>query len=190
MECIILGGTFNPPHIGHLYLAEVAAREYSCGTVLFVPSNVPAHKSLEGNTRTGDRLRMVKLAVRGNPRLKVDDCEIRRGGISYSIDTVRYVKEKYGLKEKPGLVLGNDLVQGFKTWKEWERLCDEARIIVARRNPEALSGADFPHSRIENPILPVSSSFIREQVRTGGVFRYLVTESVYSYIRRHNLYAD
>lgn len=190
MECIILGGTFNPPHIGHLFLSEFAARECSCGLVLLVPSHLPAHKSLEGNIQTRDRLRMLGLAVKGNPKLKVDDCEIRRGGVSYSIDTVRYVKEKFGLREKPGLILGDDLVPGFHSWKEWERLIDEAQIIIARRGPEPGIEADFPHTLIENPVLPVSSSYIREQVRLGGAFRYLVTESVYSYINRRNLYAD
>ena len=190
MNLILLGGSFNPPHLGHLFLAEVLRVDLQCPRILFIPANIPAHKTPPGSVTPAQRLRMVSLAIRGNPSLGVDDCEIRRGGVSYTIETVREIKDRLKLREKPGLVLGDDLVESFHTWKDWESLCEEASIIVAGRQAVPVREPDFTHVPLRNLKIPVSSSDIRERVRTGGAFRYLVTENIYTYIKRHGLYAD
>ena len=187
MKLAILGGTFDPPHIGHFFLADMMTVEVGYDLVLFIPSNIPAHKTVESNITPEARLKMLEQALSDTPRFGIDDCELRRGGISYSIDTVRDIKGRYG--GKPGLIIGDDLVEGFSSWKESEALLREADIFVARRNrqdrPICLS-----HTHLDNIRIPVSSTEVRKRIRNKQAFRYLVTEKIYSYIRENHLYVD
>jgi len=201
MRLAILGGTFNPVHVGHLFLAEEVQALLGYDRILFVPANIPVHKTMPVEVGARHRLRMLRLAVAGRPGFQVEDCELKRGGNSYMIDTLLYALERFRPEGRPGLIIGEDLVEGFPAWKQAERLAELAELIVARRGPATPAKPDmevgakpawpFPASvrRIENLLLPVSSSEIRRRLASGRPTRHLVPERVLRYIRRHRLYA-
>lgn len=188
IKLALLGGTFNPIHMGHLFLAEEVLRSLHYERVAFVPSYRPAHKSLNPADDPRKRLEMVKLAIEGRDEFFVEDCEILRASTSYTMDTVDYLQVKCDVEGKIGLVIGDDLVPGFRTWKMVDRLLSTVRVVIAHRStPERLP---FPgdHVYLENAVLPISSSDIRARVRGGKAFRYLVPEKIYEYIREERLY--
>jgi nicotinate-nucleotide adenylyltransferase len=187
VKTVVIGGTFNPVHIGHLYLAEEVRTQLGYNQVIFVPSHIPAHKNPDCCTPPEDRLEMLRRAVKDS-EIIVDDCEIRRGGISYTYETLLELAERYHIDGKPGLVVGDDLVEGLPQWKRWEELQQMVDLIIAHRLYEQEVECVWPHNYIENLILPISSSAIRERVNSKEVFRYLVTDEVYSYIVDNGLY--
>ncbi len=190
MKLAILGGTFNPPHIGHLFLAEEVYRALALDRVIFVPAHLPAHKEVAGRVPAADRLAMCRAAVEGCEYFGVDDCEIRRGGISYMVDTVREVAERYAVEEKPVLILGDDLCSGFAGWKGARFLAETADILIIHRLQHEPVRFPFPHEYFDNRIMELSSSEIRERVRAGRPVRFLVPDGVYAYIEAKRLYRD
>ena len=189
MKLAILGGTFNPIHVGHLFLAEEARALLGYDLVLFVPANVPVHKKMEMEVGARHRLRMLRLAVAGRRGFRVDDCELERGGNSYMIDTLLDVIRRYRPEGRPGLLIGDDLVEGFPAWKEASRLAELGELIVAHRNTARRVGMGYPCRYVENSLLTVSSSDVRRRLAGGLPVRYLVPDRVLAYIRRHRLYA-
>jgi nicotinate-nucleotide adenylyltransferase len=185
---IIIGGSYNPLHIGHLYLAEEARVALGCEKVMIIPSYISAHKNDDTLVEPRQRLEMVRLGTENVEWITVEDCEIQRGGVSYTIDTVREIKEKYDLREKPGLVIGDDLIDGFFQWKEYAKLLEEVEVIVAQRGARRRTDIPFPHQYLNNKILPISSSDIREKIRAGGAYRFLLPEAVFQYIKKNKLY--
>ena len=182
----LLGGSFDPVHLGHLHVAEVVLATGCYDEVLFVPAHVPSHKP--GALAAPDhRLAMLRLAIARRPGLAVSDVELRRGGVSYTVDTVRQLQRNGTLGMRPGLVVGDDLGTELDTWREAEALFGMVELLVARRTPQPPALA-FPHRRLANHPLPLSSSELRRRVRTGQVIRALVPDSVAAYIRKHGLY--
>jgi nicotinate-nucleotide adenylyltransferase len=190
MKLVILGGTFNPVHVGHLFLAEEVRSLLGYERVLFVPALIPVHKEPDKAVPPSHRLRMLELALEDAPHFILETCELKRGGPSYSVDTVREVLASYPVEGKPGLIIGDDLAGDFHTWKEAEQLAGMVDLIVARRQSTGAAEIDFPCTAVENRLLPVSSSEIRERVRTGRSIRYLTPAAVAGYIERHGLYRD
>lgn len=196
MKLAILGGTFNPVHTGHLALADDVHVTLGYDRVLLVPANIPPHKELSLGAGTDDRLAMLRLAVCGSDCLGVEDCEIERGGLSYTIDTIECLMRTYGetIEGKIGLVIGQDLVEGFHTWHRAAELAVMVDLIIARRPgdncSEGTSRAGFLYAftSLENPLLTISSSDVRTAVQGGKSWRYLVPEPVYRYIVEHHLY--
>jgi len=188
MRLAILGGTFNPVHVGHLFLAEETLTLLGYDRILFVPACVPVHKMMEIEVGARHRLRMLRLAVTGNRGLRVDDCELERGGDSYAIDTLLDVLERYRPEGRPGLIIGDDLVEGFASWRQASRLAELAELIVAHRNSAERVPLQYPCRYLVNTLLPVSSSEIRRRLACGRSVRNLVPERVLRYIRRHGLY--
>ena len=184
----MLGGTFNPPHLGHLNIAEAVRREFEYDKLVLVPSYIPAHKDIEGEVSFEKRQTMVELSLENLDNAFVSDCEYRRKGISYSIDTIRFLKEKYTKGEKPGLIIGDDLVSGFHRWHEAETLALEADIIICHRgNPEDLE-FPYPHRYFQNNIFSASSSEIRRILSMKGDASAFLTPAVMDYISREGLY--
>lgn len=182
----LLGGSFDPVHLGHLHVAEVVLATGCYDQVLFVPAHLPSHKP--GALAAPDhRLTMLRLAVSRRPGLAVSDVELRRGGVSYTVDTVRQLQRNGALGARPGLVVGDDLGAELDTWREAETLFGMVELLVARRAPRPAPLA-FPHRRLANHPLPLSSSELRRRVRAGQVIRALVPDSVAAYIREHGLY--
>ena len=182
----LLGGSFDPVHLGHLHVAEVVLATGAYDQVLFVPAHLPSHKP--GALAAPDhRLSMLRLAISRRPGLAVSDIELRRGGVSYTVDTVRQLQCDGTLGIRPGLVVGDDLGPELDTWREAEALFGMVELLIARRTRQPAPPA-FPHRRLANHPLPLSSSELRRRVRAGQVIRALVPDSVDAYIRKHGLY--
>ena len=195
MRLAVLGGSYNPIHIGHLMLADAVALRYGYDTIAFVPAFLSPFKDGHSGCTAEDRLAMVKLAIADNPAFYCEPCEIRRQGVSYTIDTLKFLKKKFPQCEgKIGLIIGDDLLEGFAGWREAERIPDYADIIVGNRfidlylTEQAASADKLPHLRVDNALLPVSSSGIRAAIQEKKSWRYLVPSAVYSYIKEHKLY--
>lgn len=195
MRLAVLGGSYNPIHIGHLMLADAVALRYGYDTVAFVPAFLSPFKDGHSGCTADDRLAMVKLAIADNPAFYCEPCEIQRQGVSYTIDTLKFLKKKFPQCEgKIGLIIGDDLLEGFSGWREAEYIPDYADIIVGNRiidrysTAQAASAGKVPHLRVDNALLPVSSSGIRAAIQEKKSWRYLVPSSVYSYIKEHKLY--
>jgi len=185
------GGTFDPVHYGHLILAERVVDTLGLDRLAFVPCGVPPHKDA-GTVAGGEhRLAMLDLAIAGNARFSVSDVELREPGASYTIRTVRRLKE-----EGAGsvlLVVGADSLVELDTWMEPEALLRESRLVAVARPGVDLAGV-APRYRdrvtlIESPLIDLSSTEIRARVRHRRSIRYLTPPAVVDYIRRHGLYA-
>ena len=182
----IFGGTFDPPHFGHLALAEWARVELALDRVWFVPAGVPPHKRGAAGTAARHRLAMTRLATRGNPGFRVSPLECRRSGPSYTVDTVRAFARAH-----PGarlhLLMGADTWATFKTWREPGAIARAARLVVALR-PGSRRASARRVAWLANPGLDVSSSALRARAARGRSLRYLVPDAVARYIARHRLY--
>ena len=188
MKLVIMGGTYNPPHIGHIAMADFVRRKCSYDKVVLVPSFQPAHKVVSTGITPQQRLDMTQLAAKEIENAIVSDCEIRRKGVSYSIDTVRYLKECYHLDSKPGLVIGDDLINGFHKWHMVDKLVCEADIIVLHRGKDCEMELSFPHTYLNNDMISVSSSVVRQRVRDSLSISEFVPSSIAEYISSRGLY--
>lgn len=194
----IMGGTFDPIHYGHLVVAEQVRHSLKCDKVLFIPAAVPPHKTNNIITAVADRLAMTRLAVASNPWFEVSTLEIDRPGPSYTIDTVRQVKEIYQ-PEQLYFITGADAVLEILSWKDVNNLLSLCKFIAATRPGYDLSNLQqklksLPREFFENiipfyvPSLAISSTDIRERVRAGKPIKYLLPEAVERYIYDHLLY--
>jgi len=184
----LLGGTFNPVHLGHLGIARAAREEIGYDLVVFVPAMTPVHKVPDETTAAEHRLAMLHLATEGIEGVKVDECEIVRGGKSFTIETVEHVYESYDLSGKPGLIIGDDLLAGFSHWKRVDELAEMVDIIVARRTSPGAQDLAYPHRYLSNPIFRISSREIRALVRDGKSFADYLPPRVADYIEHNGLY--
>jgi nicotinate-nucleotide adenylyltransferase len=188
MTAVVMGGTFNPVHFGHLFIAEEVRATLGYDVAIFEPTNLPVHKSQAPVAAPRHRLAMLRLAAAGNDRFIVDSGEIDRGGESYSIDSITDLIPRYGIAGKPGLVIGDDLVAGFPTWKKVDVLVQIVDLIVARRTLAGPVQLSYPHRSVMNAILPISSSEIRARISENRTVRYLLPDAVLAYIRDNTLY--
>ncbi|MBI9102797.1 MAG: nicotinate (nicotinamide) nucleotide adenylyltransferase [Spirochaetales bacterium] len=189
MRNIIFGGTFDPVHIGHLHLAETVWRMFEKPRLFFLPSGIPPHKNNSGISSREQRIDMLNKALEDTP-WELDLSEVEREGTTFTIDTIREMRERYGWNEKPGFILGDDLIPGFSKWKEPDILAEEVELLLACRVESLTSSNElkYPHTKIGNAVLPVSSSRIRERVAQGEAFKYLVPSGVFDYICKHKMY--
>jgi len=184
----MLGGTFDPVHIGHLLMADEVLARLHYERILFVPTRVPPHKRTGPAADGADRLRMLELAVADRPEFVVDPYEIERHGVSYTVTTLEHLVARGDVSGRPGLIIGEDLVEGFDRWRDVDRVTELADVILVRRPGPGGHSLRREHRLIDNLTLEVSSTEIRDRVRTGMPYRYLVTPGVYDYIRRRGLY--
>ena len=184
----IFGGTFNPPHLGHLVIAEQARIQADLDRVVFVPAFQPPHKVGTGIVHPRHRLNMVRLAIRGNRQFSVSDIEIKEQGISYTVRTLELLKA-----QNPGaelfLILGSDSLRDFPSWKSPDAIRGLAELVVYPRRGFELSGADSRTAlMLKSPVIGISSTELRMSIIRGESIRYLVPAPVEQYIRRHHLY--
>lgn len=188
MRLLVLGGSFNPVHIGHLIMAEEARSEFGYDLVLLVPSLRPPHKEVADEPGAEHRAQMLRLAIGDDKTIGLDLCEFVRGGTSYTIDTLRDLRSRYPIEGKIGLLIGDDLVPGFPSWRRPQELAEEADIICAHRISDEELPMPFPHRYARNGPIRVSSSMVRERIAEGLPFRRLVDPAVYLYIVENGLY--
>lgn len=193
MKICIFGGTFDPPHLGHLLVAQTVFESENFDQVLFVPALKPPHKENGDITSIDHRLAMLNMAIEDNPNFDISDIEVRRGGISYTLDTIRDLKKEKSMPtDDMYFLLGSDTLKTFNAWENPEEILKECKVIVAVR--PGFRPSDIPSwilSRIHFANLPrieISSSTIRERWRADKTIRYMVTLPVWEYINQHNLY--
>jgi len=190
MNIGILGGTFDPIHVGHLIVAEKARESLGLEKVIFVPDGVPVHRGM-AEASVEDRYRMVLLAIEGNPGFEASDCEIKRQSPSFSYETIRYFSERYGTEAKFYLILGADAFQEIGAWYKIDKLAQLVTFVVAGREhavyPEGLPEG-IKSQELAMGFFSVSGHGIRHRVKEGGSIRYLVPDAVRQYIIEHRLY--
>lgn len=190
MNIAVLGGSFNPIHYGHLILAETILQKMDYDVVLFIPTAQSPLKDATGGASPQDRLDMLLAAVSGQRRFVVDDCELRRGGLSYTIDTLAEIQERYQIENKIGLILGDDLVGAFHKWKSVDQILHRADLLVASRNFSELADFPFPFIPVPNPQIQLSSSQIREAIKKKLPWKHLVPAGTAAIIEDRGLYID
>lgn len=192
MKIAILGGTFDPPHLGHLILAETVLKELNYDKVLFIPSKIPPHKNISGEVSDEDRLNMLKLSIEDDKRFSFDDYELKSEGISYSIKTLNYLYQNYNIDGKIALIIGADLIKNFHKWKEPEKISELTNIVaVNREENDNLDKENIEKYNIKIIIAPridISSTLIRERIKKNKAFRYFLNNKVYDYIISNKLY--
>lgn len=198
----ILGGTFDPPHLGHLLIAETARVALGLESVLFIPAGEPWLKSGQRITPATHRLRMVQLAVADNPDFCVCDCEVRRSGASYTVDTLRELRGAYPDSAEWYFIVGSDVLDQFYLWKEPEGILELCRLAVIERpgGPDdgvAALSERFPDAvasgavvSVAGPRVDFSASELRRILAEGQSVRYQVPDTVAEYIKRHDLYRN
>ncbi len=189
MKTAILGGSFNPIHNGHIALAEDVIK-IGYDKIFFIPANHPPHKDLIDGSSDKDRVMMLKLALKDFQWAEIWDGEIRRGGTSYSIDTIRELMTSGIIDSRIALIIGDDLARGFSSWRKVNELVSEVDIILAKRIPGPPVDFPFRSIRLDNQIWPYSSTQVRQQIADGFDLNQLVPAAVADYIYRNKLYAD
>lgn len=202
----VRGGTFDPIHTAHLRATQEVAEALSLSQVRFIPGKLPPHRS-QPDATADQRLAMVKLAIASNERFVADDRELRREGYSYTVDTLRSLRQELGEREPLVLILGLDAFQGFTRWHEWETITTLAHLAVTSRpdytaqplqawaqamqteNAENLRNS--PAGKLfftDTTALAISATDIRHQQQERRSIRYLLPDAVYDYIQHQNLY--
>ena len=187
MRVGVFGGLFDPPHIGHLIIAQHVTEEFHLERMLFVPAGNPPHKHHYSPYDT--RYAMTELAIAGNDKFRISDIEKKMADKTYTIEVVKSLREDSG--DELYLIIGSDQWREIETWKEPEALFKECRIVVVRRPHYEVSKEAKFYDRIMTstaPMIDVSSTMIRTRIQKKLSVRYLVTASVEEYITQNNLY--
>lgn len=196
----IMGGTFNPIHVGHLIIAEMAFEQYGLEKVLFMPASQPPHKIGEKIVEDKKRVAMIQLAIQDNPHFELFLFEIQRQGISYTAQTLRQLTEDYPNTEFY-FIVGGDSIADIEKWKEPEtvlKLCNLVACVREQVDEEALEQQILYLNRkyqarivkLETPKMDISSTMIRKRCSQKKSVKYLVPEDVLTYIKEHGLYQD
>ena len=194
----IMGGTFDPIHIGHLACAEQVADKFRLDGVVFMPAGDPWMKAGKNVTPAEERLEMVRLSVAGNPRFDVSRMEIDREGSTYTVETLRELRAYYPSNVELYFISGADAVFSMLEWRDSEELGKLAHLVGvtrpgwtlsdARRRYMRTHGGIYRLSQVEVTALSISSTELRRMVAEGRSIRYLVSDGVVDYIREHGLY--
>jgi nicotinate-nucleotide adenylyltransferase len=192
----ILGGTFNPPHLGHLVCAQEAYVQLGLDRVMLIPARVPPHKPVEDEPGPEHRLELCRLAVNGDERLAVSGLEIERAGPSYTVDTLKELKSQVP-ESGLFLIVGGDVAAGMPSWHEPERVLALATVAVAKRRGTSKASVDAALQAIRGgeraqyfqmPRIGISSTMVRTRARAGEPIKYIVPDAVAGYIEEHGLY--
>lgn len=208
----ILGGTFNPIHFGHLHIAEEIAKNCSLDEVRFIPSANPPHKATP-QVSAEHRATMVNLAIRNHPTFMLDDCELKREGASYTVDTLTVLRKNLGAQVGLFLIMGSDAFAYFDTWHRWQEILDYCHIVLIERPNHENTLENFSETiknfylshhknnlqdfqKVPNGFittqtitpLAISSTDIRERLKNNKSVRDLLPQQVFAYIQENRLY--
>jgi len=193
VKTCLFGGTFDPPHFGHLIVAQTIFEAEHFDKIVFVPAHIPPHKKERKISSVALRLEMLKIATMDNPNFEISDIELKRGGISYSLETIHTYKEQTGLdREDLYYLIGSDSLKQFQTWQNPKAILKECQLIVAIRpgfRPSDIPNWILAKVQFANiPRIEISSTQIRARWVEDKTIRYMVTQPVWTYINKHNLY--
>jgi nicotinate-nucleotide adenylyltransferase len=192
----VLGGTFDPIHMGHLVVGEEARMKLGLSEVLFVPAGQPWLKQDRSITQAAHRVEMVRRAIADNPYFKLSTLEVERPGPSYTVDTLTMLRKQLGSRASLFFILGRDTLAELPLWKEPQKVVQLCRLVV----PPRLGSRDLKHLekvipglldkviQLDMPVIGISSSGIRQRIAQGLSIRYLVPPEVEKYITEHRIY--
>jgi nicotinate-nucleotide adenylyltransferase len=184
----LLGGTFNPPHIGHLIMANEVKHALQLDEVRLMPTSIPPHKADPSDATPEQRLRMVEIAVSGIPGLRSFSFEVDRGGVSYTFDTIKALKG-----QEPGtkffFIIGGDMIDMLHKWYNIDELMNMVTFVGVAR-PGTIGETQYPITMVQIPEIDLSSTLIRNRLQTGGTIQLLVPDDIEAYIRQEGLYAN
>jgi nicotinate-nucleotide adenylyltransferase len=194
MKLCLFGGTFDPPHVGHLIIGEFAYENLNVEKVLFIPAYIPPHKTSQDFSSPNIRFKMLELSIQGNPHFQISRIELDRTGISYSIDTIREIRNEFNLEQNDlFFLIGSDSLIEFHTWKNPEEIVSLTQVVVASRpffDKKMVKNSFLDKINFLNaPYIDISSSMVRERVRKKKSIRYIVTKEVNEFIIKNKLYA-
>lgn len=182
----ILGGTFNPPHIGHLIMANEVLHALQLDEVRFMPNAIAPHKKKEDESTNENRLRMVELLVAPYEEFTVETIELERGGVSYTYDTMVALRER-----EPNVqfyfIIGGDMIDSLHSWYKIDELVNIVQFVGLKR-PGTEAKSPYNVMMVEAPEIDLSSTFIRERFAKGGTLRFLIPDELEAYIRKEGLY--
>jgi len=184
----ILGGTFNPVHIGHLTIAQMVREQLKLKKVIFVPSNLSPHKSRKMVASSKDRYHMLRLAVKGNSYFTLSEFEIKKKGKSYSIDTVKYLRDHYPRGTKFFFIIGSDLLSTLHTWRRVNEILKIVSFVAVHRPGFNEKKSNIKVRLVTIPGLQTSSSYVRQRITAGKTVKYLVPDNILKYIKQKKLY--
>ena len=193
MKTCLFGGTFDPPHFGHLIVAQTIFEAEHFDKIVFIPAHIPPHKKGQKISSLELRLEMLKIAIKDNPNFEISDIEIKRGGISYSLETVRDYKEQTELsRDELFYLIGSDSLKLFYAWENPKAILKECQLIVAIRpgfRPSDIPNWILAKVQFANiPRIEISSSQIRARWIEDKTIRYMVTQPVWKFINENNIY--
>lgn len=197
MKIGLMGGTFNPIHMGHLIISEFLRITFPLDKVIFIPSGNPPHKNND-IAESDHRIAMVKLATNSNPFFEVSSIELKRIGKSYTIDTIKKIKALYP-DDELYFIIGSDSLLDLTTWKDFESLVTNINFLICgrpenteesiiRKIEELTKKYNSNIIYIKGPLVEISSTLIRDRIKDEKSFKYLVPEKVENYIYENNLY--
>ena len=187
----IFGGTFDPIHLGHLITAQSVREIRKLEKIIFIPAFISPHKSDAKTSSAEDRLNMIKFAIDGIPFFDYSDLEIKKGGVSFTIDTLRELKNRYDELE---FIIGYDNIFSFHTWKDPDEIMKLARIIVLKRkssHPPQFEDKYYQQAIfVQTRGIEISATDLRDRVKKGLPINFLVPPKVMEYINNHKLYFE
>ncbi len=194
MKLCLFGGTFDPPHNAHFIIAEAIRESLELNKIVFIPAHKPPHKfEVKPVTPVEHRIAMLKLCIDDIPQFEYSDIEIKRGGVSYTIDTIMEMKKLHGISsEELHFLIGSDSLAEFKSWRQWEDILAESKVVVARRprfektdiDPDLIDRVTF----LNLPRMEISSTEIRERFYSDRMTRFYVPTVVSEYIKKYKFY--
>jgi nicotinate-nucleotide adenylyltransferase len=182
----ILGGTFDPPHYGHLLIASEVLSALKLDKIWFMPNQEPPHKKKTGSVTNEERLEMLGRALNGNPAFEIQTIELERQGPSYTIDTMRMIHEQYQ-DQQFYFIIGADMIEYLPKWQQIDELVKLVQFVGVER-PSYSHLTEYPILYVDVPAFEVSSSMIRERLNSGKPVRYLLPDSVIDFIKERHLY--
>lgn len=192
----VFGGSFNPIHVGHCIMVENFISSMNLDECILIPTYIsPFKQNKELSTNQTyptphQRLSMVKIIARTNPKIRVSDWEIRRGVVSYTIDTIEYLRGLYP-DDELYLLIGQDQADSFTKWKDYQQILDNVTLCIAGRvfdNSVSINEYEFPSVQLHSPIIEISSSGIRNDISNGKGVKYRLHDKILRYIKQHHLY--
>lgn len=200
MRVGVLGGTFDPIHLGYLLIAEEVRLRLNLQRVIFIPAGQPRLRPHEARASAADRLRMVELATGDNPFYEICTAEIQRSGPTYTVDTLEGLHSRLGTETCLYFIVGADILGKFHLWKDPHRILELCRLVVVARAGEddfnwSARSAKFPEvdsrvTRLATPLIDISGTDIRERICRGESLHHLVPDTVADYIREHGLFVS
>ncbi|MSD83381.1 nicotinate-nucleotide adenylyltransferase [Lactobacillus curvatus] len=184
----IMGGTFNPPHIGHLVMAEQVRSQLGLDKVLFMPDANPPHVDEKKTLPAKHRVAMVERAIANNPHFELDLMEIERGGVSYTYDTIVALKQQHPEIDYY-FIIGGDMVDYLPTWHRIDDLVQLVQFVGVKRTGYKQQ-TPYPVLWVDAPVIDISSTQIRNKLQQGCSVRYLIPDLVFEYIQKEGLYHE